>query len=380
MLANVLACEPGEPAGCAPETTTNPVPPPRAHQDLRRDGRQQAGRHGHLHGHRDQRRHRRLDGDRPGHGGRRPDRRARRRDVRRTTRPPSAGADPTYAAPRLTWTGALAHGDTVTITYTVDPQGRRRRRRRQRGLAAGSGRPRPDAGLRDLAAARAPSTSFDLPKLTIKKTSNRAQLPAAGQKITYTVTVTNPGPGDYTAAHPATFTDDLADVLDDATFDAGSITATVGQRVASTAPTLDWSGVLAAGAVGHGHLHADLPGDRQPRAWTTPPASRSTEAKDPADACRTVHTPGLGAAARQVGRPGQRDVGRRGPGAHLHADLRERRPGRRDGRHLRRPVRRRSTTRCSTPARSPPTPGSTATPNGAATGSTSPARSRPARP
>ena len=42
------------------------------------------------------------------------------------------------------------------------------------------------------------------------------------------MTVTNPGPGDYTAAHPATFTDDLTDVLDDATFDAGSITATAG--------------------------------------------------------------------------------------------------------------------------------------------------------
>ena len=29
------------------------------------------------------------------------------------------GADPSYTAPRLTWEGALAAGETVTITYTV---------------------------------------------------------------------------------------------------------------------------------------------------------------------------------------------------------------------------------------------------------------------
>ena len=89
-------------------------------------------------------------------------------------------------------------------------QGRRRRARAQRGVAAGRpGQPRARRRTARPRRGRATPRSFDLPKLTIKKTSNRAQLPAAGQKITYTVTVTNPGPGDYTAAHPATFSDDL---------------------------------------------------------------------------------------------------------------------------------------------------------------------------
>ena len=42
--------------------------------------------------------------------------------------------------------------------------------------------------------------------------------------MTYTVTVTNEGPGDFTAADPASFADDLTEVLDDATFVDGSIT------------------------------------------------------------------------------------------------------------------------------------------------------------
>ena len=43
---------------------------------------------------------------------------------------------------------------------------------------------------------------YELPKLTISKTANRTALPAVGQTIVYTVTVTNTGLGDFTAAHP----------------------------------------------------------------------------------------------------------------------------------------------------------------------------------
>ena len=69
--------------------------------------------------------------------------------------------------------------------------------------------------------------SFDLPKLTVAKSADRTDLPATGQTVTYTVVVTNQGPGDYTVAHPATFSDDLSEVLDDATL-LGVLTATVG--------------------------------------------------------------------------------------------------------------------------------------------------------
>ena len=64
--------------------------------------------------------------------------------------------------------------------------------------------------------------SHDLPRLSITKTSDRTDLPAVGGTMTYTVVVKNEGPGDYTAADPASFVDDLTDVLDDATFVDGS--------------------------------------------------------------------------------------------------------------------------------------------------------------
>ena len=85
--------------------------------------------------------------------------------------------------------------------------------------------------------------SFDLPKLVITKDANRTAFSATGQTATYTIVVTNPGPGSYTAAHPATLSDDLSDVLDDAT--VGSVTATVGTASIAGA-TLSWSGVLGA--------------------------------------------------------------------------------------------------------------------------------------
>ncbi len=291
VLANVLACEPGEPAGCAPETTTNPV----RHLTLSKTSDATVN-------------------SKPG-------------DVVTYTvtatndgagdwtatdptsvvddlsgvlddatygndAAASVGAAPTYAAPRLTWTGALAHGDAVSITYTVTLTGGGDGHVDNvawQPVDPGNPGPTPDCAASPRPCA---TNEFDLPKLTITKVSNRAQLPAAGQKITYTVTVTNPGPGDYTAAHPATFTDDLTDVLDDATFDAGSITTTAGSA-SLNGNNLDWSGALTAGQSAtvsytltyqeSGNLvvdnHACIPIE---------------EAKDPADACRTVHTPGSG--------------------------------------------------------------------------------------
>ncbi len=85
-----------------------------------------------------------------------------------------------------------------------------------------------------------------LPRLSIVKSANRTDLPAVGQTMTYTVVVTNEGPGDYTAAEPASFDDDLSAVLDDATFVDGSITATTGDA-SFTDPTLSWSGALDSG-------------------------------------------------------------------------------------------------------------------------------------
>lgn len=66
-----------------------------------------------------------------------------------------------------------------------------------------------------------------------------------GTKLTYTVTGTNVGDGDYTAEEPAVLVDDLSDVLDDATF--GEVSASVG-TVTRVGDKIVWSGPLAAGA------------------------------------------------------------------------------------------------------------------------------------
>ncbi len=70
VLANTLACQPGDPPTCEPETTEHPVRRAAGHQDLRRHRGHPAGRHGHLHGDRGEPRHRGLHRRRAGRGGR----------------------------------------------------------------------------------------------------------------------------------------------------------------------------------------------------------------------------------------------------------------------------------------------------------------------
>ncbi|MBQ3358840.1 MAG: hypothetical protein IJG47_08070, partial [Microbacterium sp.] len=145
------------------------------------------------------------------------------------------GGAPSYAAPLLSWSGALDAGDTVTLTYSVTL------------AAGGDGTARnvvwvpedpsnpqtpscdpPVDGTDPTTGEPCAFTSFPLPRLSIDKSADRTELPAVGDQVTYTVVVTNEGPGDYTAAAPATSTDDLSEVLDDATFDDASLTSDVG--------------------------------------------------------------------------------------------------------------------------------------------------------
>ncbi|MDR6611411.1 hypothetical protein [Leifsonia sp. 1010] len=75
------------------------------------------------------------------------------------------------------------------------------------------------------------------------KKSVSAPVARIGDKLTYTVTVTNTGTQAY---ENASFTDDLTDTLVDSTYN-GDQTASSG-AVAYTAPNLAWSGPLAPGA------------------------------------------------------------------------------------------------------------------------------------
>lgn len=174
----------------------------------------------------------------------------------------SRDGDLAVAAPTIAWSGALATGDTVTLTYVVTLTG---------GAEGGDGVVRnvafapgcdpadpgcvvetpacdPPAGGVD-AATDVPcaASELELPRLSITKVADTAALPAIGATVTYTVTVTNAGPGDYTPGAPASFTDDLAEVLDDATLDEASITASVGQASFADGD-LAWAGVLVADA------------------------------------------------------------------------------------------------------------------------------------
>jgi hypothetical protein len=66
--------------------------------------------------------------------------------------------------------------------------------------------------------------------------------------VRFEVTATNTGTGDFTVTHPAQIRDDLTDVLDDATFDIGSVSAIVDGVPAGT---MDIGGVpTGTGAVG----------------------------------------------------------------------------------------------------------------------------------
>ena len=95
----------------------------------------------------------------------------------------------------------------------------------------------------------------ELPKLSIAKTSDTTDLPADGATVTYTVTVTNDGPGDFSQDAPATMTDDLTDVLDDAVF-GDILTPADGAEFDAAAGEVTWSGPLAAGASIDGDVQA----------------------------------------------------------------------------------------------------------------------------
>ncbi|MFH8616887.1 DUF6923 family protein [Streptomyces sp. NPDC017979] len=83
------------------------------------------------------------------------------------------------------------------------------------------------------------------PGLTIEKKQNGPATVQPGDTVEYTITVTNTGDTAYTAADPATFTDDLTELLDDAAYndDAEASRGTVSYDE----PTLSWRGALEPG-------------------------------------------------------------------------------------------------------------------------------------
>jgi len=143
----------------------------------------------------------------------------------------STAAAPTVDGNTLSWSGALTAGEVATITYSITVNS-------------------PDIGDHELhnvvttPGTCAPGdceTTTLVPEFTFQKTSDTVSA-VPGDTVGYTVTVTNTGKVDYTTDEPASFTDDMSDVLDDATYnDDASNGATVDGN------TLSWSGPLAVG-------------------------------------------------------------------------------------------------------------------------------------
>ena len=137
----------------------------------------------------------------------------------------------------LTWSGALAAGDTVVVSYAVKVNNP------DTGDKVMTNTVRPNSPGGGCDPAGSCTTTTEVRSFTVTKSSSPSGPVTAGQKVTYTVKVTNDGKADFTAANPASFTDDLSAVLDDAAYNNDA-----NGGATYTAPTIAWSGALAAGA------------------------------------------------------------------------------------------------------------------------------------
>ena len=145
-----------------------------------------------------------------------------------------------YASPVLTWTGNLTVGGTATITYSVTVRnpdtGGKLMVNTVASTATGSSCPPGSPGTGCSVA-----VPVLTPALTIVKTAN-ATTAVPGQRLTYTITVTDTGQTPYTGA---TVTDDLTGLLDDAAYDADA--AASAGAVSYASPVLTWTGNLTPG-------------------------------------------------------------------------------------------------------------------------------------
>lgn len=100
------------------------------------------------------------------------------------------------------------------------------------------------AGTTELGRATA-CADIRLPELQFTKVAEHSAGTRPGDRVAYTIVVTNVGDADFTAGDPAELVDDMSGLLDDATY-SGNATADSG-TVLSVPPTLTWIGALPAG-------------------------------------------------------------------------------------------------------------------------------------
>ncbi|PJJ73234.1 putative repeat protein (TIGR01451 family) [Diaminobutyricimonas aerilata] len=149
---------------------------------------------------------------------------------------------------RFDWTGALLAGETVTVSYTVEVTGGGNALLRNVAFQAQPLDVEPETPVvEDCETSTVCAvTASALPALSVEKTASGSSV-AQGGSVQYTIVVTNTGAVDLPADDPAAMTDDLSDVLDDATL-AGVPTSDTGE-VVMDGTTLTWSGALDSGDV-----------------------------------------------------------------------------------------------------------------------------------
>lgn len=144
-----------------------------------------------------------------------------------------------YVASVLSWDGPLPVGGSVTITYsvTVNTPDTGDQLLHNRVVTP------TDSGSNCSADSTDPLCEANVPgpQLHVVKTASTDSA-SPGQQVIYTIELENTGAGDFTEADPASFTDDLTEVLDDAVYNDDA-----DQGATYSAPTLSWSGPLASG-------------------------------------------------------------------------------------------------------------------------------------
>ena len=163
----------------------------------------------------------------------------------------SAGAA-TVAGNILTWSGPLAPrgtaGAIVTVSYKVQVK---------TGATSGN------YTLKNSVVATGPNGTCAVPgacsttvtvqkpkTYSVRKSASPVGPVGGGATITYQIVVTNTGAEAYTLASPASFRDNLSDVLDDATWVGSTQVPSTSGTVSFDAvnKTLNWSGALAVNA------------------------------------------------------------------------------------------------------------------------------------
>jgi uncharacterized repeat protein (TIGR01451 family) len=150
------------------------------------------------------------------------------------------------ASQKLNWTGDLTVGQTVTLTYSVTVG----------AVGAGDGAvtnvvtTANPGGTCVRAADQNPDCTTTVLKggYTVEKSSDplNGSTVKEGNKVTYTVTVKQTGPGALTGA---SISDDLSKVLDDATFNNDAAASAGTALFDAATQKLNWTGNLGVGAV-----------------------------------------------------------------------------------------------------------------------------------